>query len=100
MRDEGLRSANRPKPSANILGRHEGGVAAYHFEEDCLQNIVLEIEEILGANVTSAPEFVQRFPKYVAEPKALSPKPELLLFDFGGVLIEFAGPAELGQHLR
>jgi putative hydrolase of the HAD superfamily len=30
----------------------------------------------------------------------LSPKPELLLFDFGGVLIEFAGPAELGQHLR
>ena len=25
---------------------------------------------------------------------------ELLLFDFGGVLIEFAGPKELGQHLR
>ena len=30
----------------------------------------------------------------------MSPKPELLLFDFGGVLIEFAGPKELGQHLR
>jgi epoxide hydrolase-like predicted phosphatase len=30
----------------------------------------------------------------------LSPKPELLLFDFGGVLVEFAGPKELGQHLR
>ena len=28
------------------------------------------------------------------------PKPELLLFDFGGVLVEFAGPKELGQHLR
>lgn len=27
-------------------------------------------------------------------------KPELLLFDFGGVLLEFAGPKELGQHLR
>ena len=27
-------------------------------------------------------------------------KPELLLFDFGGVLVEFAGPKELGQHLR
>jgi putative hydrolase of the HAD superfamily len=27
-------------------------------------------------------------------------KPELLLFDLGGVLIEFAGPAELGKHLR
>lgn len=27
-------------------------------------------------------------------------KPELLLFDFGGVLIEFAGPTELGAHLR
>lgn len=27
-------------------------------------------------------------------------QPELLLFDFGGVLIEFAGPKELGQHLR
>jgi glucose-1-phosphatase len=27
-------------------------------------------------------------------------KPELLLFDFGGVLVEFAGPNELGQHLR
>jgi epoxide hydrolase-like predicted phosphatase len=26
--------------------------------------------------------------------------PELLLFDFGGVLVEFAGPKELGQHLR
>jgi HAD superfamily hydrolase (TIGR01509 family) len=25
---------------------------------------------------------------------------ELLLFDFGGVLIEFAGPNELGPHLR
>ena len=36
----------------------------------------------------------------LVEPKALSPKPELLLFDFGGVLIEFAGPKELGQHLR
>jgi glucose-1-phosphatase len=34
------------------------------------------------------------------EPKALSPTPELLLFDFGGVLVEFAGPKELGQHLR
>lgn len=31
---------------------------------------------------------------------AESPKPELLLFDFGGVLVEFAGPKELGQHLR
>lgn len=30
----------------------------------------------------------------------MSPKPELLLFDFGGVLVEFAGPKELGQHLR
>jgi len=30
----------------------------------------------------------------------LATKPELLLFDFGGVLIEFAGPKELGQHLR
>jgi HAD superfamily hydrolase (TIGR01509 family) len=27
-------------------------------------------------------------------------KTELLLFDFGGVLIEFAGPKELGRHLR
>lgn len=27
-------------------------------------------------------------------------KPELLLFDFGGVLVEFAGPKELGRHLR
>ena len=27
-------------------------------------------------------------------------KPELLLFDFGGVLVEFAGPKELGHHLR
>lgn len=27
-------------------------------------------------------------------------KPELLLFDFGGVLVEFAGPRELGRHLR
>ena len=27
-------------------------------------------------------------------------KPELLLFDFGGVLIEFAGPKELGAHVR
>jgi glucose-1-phosphatase len=27
-------------------------------------------------------------------------KPELLLFDLGGVLVEFAGPKELGQHLR
>ena len=26
--------------------------------------------------------------------------PELLLFDFGGVLVEFAGPKELGRHLR
>jgi HAD superfamily hydrolase (TIGR01509 family) len=26
--------------------------------------------------------------------------PELLLFDLGGVLVEFAGPKELGQHLR
>jgi glucose-1-phosphatase len=25
---------------------------------------------------------------------------ELLLFDFGGVLVEFSGPKELGQHLR
>ena len=24
----------------------------------------------------------------------------MLLFDFGGVLVEFAGPKELGQHLR
>jgi len=24
----------------------------------------------------------------------------LLLFDFGGVLVEFAGPNELGRHLR
>jgi glucose-1-phosphatase len=30
----------------------------------------------------------------------LATKPELLLFDFGGVLIEFAGLKELGQHLR
>ena len=30
----------------------------------------------------------------------MSNKPELLLFDFGGVLLEFAGPKELGQHLR
>jgi glucose-1-phosphatase len=30
----------------------------------------------------------------------MSPRPELLLFDFGGVLVEFAGPKELGQHLR
>jgi putative hydrolase of the HAD superfamily len=27
-------------------------------------------------------------------------KAELLLFDFGGVLVEFAGPKELGAHLR
>jgi epoxide hydrolase-like predicted phosphatase len=27
-------------------------------------------------------------------------KPELLLFDLGGVLVEFAGLTELGQHLR
>jgi HAD superfamily hydrolase (TIGR01509 family) len=27
-------------------------------------------------------------------------KPELLLFDFGGVLVEFAGLTELGQYLR
>ena len=27
-------------------------------------------------------------------------QPELLLFDFGGVLVEFAGPKELGLHLR
>jgi len=27
-------------------------------------------------------------------------KPELLLFDLGGVLVEFAGPKELGRHLR
>ena len=26
--------------------------------------------------------------------------PELLLFDLGGVLVEFAGPTELGKHLR
>ena len=26
--------------------------------------------------------------------------PELLLFDLGGVLVEFAGPTELGTHLR
>jgi putative hydrolase of the HAD superfamily len=26
--------------------------------------------------------------------------PELLLFDLGGVLVEFAGPTELGRHLR
>ena len=31
---------------------------------------------------------------------AHSLKPELLLFDLGGVLIEFAGPNELGRHLR
>jgi len=30
----------------------------------------------------------------------LPTQPELLLFDFGGVLVEFAGPKELGQHLR
>jgi glucose-1-phosphatase len=30
----------------------------------------------------------------------LATKPELLLFDLGGVLVEFAGPKELGQHLR
>ena len=30
----------------------------------------------------------------------MSTTPELLLFDFGGVLVEFAGPKELGQHLR
>ena len=29
----------------------------------------------------------------------MSPNPELLLFDLGGVLVEFAGPKELGQHL-
>ena len=34
------------------------------------------------------------------EPKAQSPKPELLLFDLGGVLVEFAGLTELGRHLR
>lgn len=38
-------------------------------------------------------------------PKAQSPEPEvtsikLLLFDLGGVLVDFAGPRELGQHLR
>ena len=27
-------------------------------------------------------------------------KPELLLFDLGGVLVDFAGPQELGRHLR
>lgn len=27
-------------------------------------------------------------------------EPELLLFDLGGVLVEFAGPKELGRHLR
>lgn len=27
-------------------------------------------------------------------------KPELLLFDFGGVLVEFAGPKELGAYVR
>lgn len=30
----------------------------------------------------------------------MATKPELLLFDFGGVLVEFAGPKELGPHLR
>jgi HAD superfamily hydrolase (TIGR01509 family) len=30
----------------------------------------------------------------------VSTKPELLLFDLGGVLVEFAGTKELGQHLR
>jgi HAD superfamily hydrolase (TIGR01509 family) len=36
-------------------------------------------------------------------PRALHPLPtttQLLLFDLGGVLVEFAGPKELGQHLR
>jgi putative hydrolase of the HAD superfamily len=32
--------------------------------------------------------------------RLVHPKPELLLFDLGGVLIEFAGPKELGRHLR
>jgi putative hydrolase of the HAD superfamily len=27
-------------------------------------------------------------------------RPELLLFDLGGVIVEFAGPKELGRHLR
>ena len=36
----------------------------------------------------------------ILEPGARSLKPELLLFDLGGVLVEFAGPKELGQHLR
>ena len=27
-------------------------------------------------------------------------EPQLLLFDLGGVLVEFAGPKELGRHLR
>jgi putative hydrolase of the HAD superfamily len=27
-------------------------------------------------------------------------KPELLLFDLGGVIVEFSGPKELGRHLR
>jgi putative hydrolase of the HAD superfamily len=35
-----------------------------------------------------------------SHPGAGSLKPELLLFDFGGVLVEFAGPKELGHHLR
>ena len=30
----------------------------------------------------------------------MPPDTELLLFDLGGVLIEFAGPKELGRHLR
>ena len=30
----------------------------------------------------------------------MHPRPELLLLDFGGVLVEFAGPKELGAHLR
>jgi putative hydrolase of the HAD superfamily len=34
------------------------------------------------------------------QPGAQSLKPQLLLFDFGGVLVEFAGPKELGRHLR
>ena len=34
------------------------------------------------------------------QPGARSLTPELLLFDLGGVLVEFAGPTELGQHLR
>jgi HAD superfamily hydrolase (TIGR01509 family) len=35
-----------------------------------------------------------------SKPGVQTLKPELLLFDFGGVLIEFAGLTELGAHLR